>query len=84
VKLRVEYYSDGMADERPVLFHMGERACIVEEVLDQCTARVIRSSKCALTTAISTFCGSTDPRPKDHGAWSPSPAYAVASSTHGR
>jgi hypothetical protein len=24
-----------MADERPVRFHMGERACFVEEILDQ-------------------------------------------------
>lgn len=35
VKLRVECYSAGKANERPVRFHLGERLCIVEEVLDQ-------------------------------------------------
>jgi hypothetical protein len=35
VKLQVECYSGGKADERPVRFHLGERVYVVEEVIDQ-------------------------------------------------
>ena len=33
--LRVECYSGGRADERPVRFYLGERVYFVEEVIDQ-------------------------------------------------
>lgn len=35
MKLRVECYSGGKADERPVRFCLGERVYFVEEVIDQ-------------------------------------------------
>lgn len=35
MKLRVESYSGSKADERPLRFHLGDRAVRVEEVLDQ-------------------------------------------------
>jgi hypothetical protein len=35
MKLRVECYSGGKADERPVRFYLGERVYFVEEVVDQ-------------------------------------------------
>ena len=35
MQLRVECNSGANADERPVRFHLGERAFFVEEVLDQ-------------------------------------------------
>jgi hypothetical protein len=35
MKLRVECYSGGKADERPVRFYLGERVYFVEEVIDQ-------------------------------------------------
>jgi hypothetical protein len=35
MKLRVECYSGGKADERPVRFYLGERLYMVEEALDQ-------------------------------------------------
>lgn len=35
VKLQVECYSGSKADERPARFHLGERICIVDEVVDQ-------------------------------------------------
>jgi hypothetical protein len=35
MKLRVECYSGGKADERPVRFHLGEQTYCVEEVIDQ-------------------------------------------------
>src|SRR5205085_86180 len=35
MKLRVECYSGGKADERPVRFYLGERLRVVEEILDQ-------------------------------------------------
>ena len=35
MKLRVECYSGGKADERPVRFYLGDRLYFVEEVLDQ-------------------------------------------------
>ena len=35
ITLRVECYSGGRADERPVRFYLGEQAYFVEEILDQ-------------------------------------------------
>ena len=35
MKLKVECYAGGKADERPVRFHIGEQVRIVEELLDQ-------------------------------------------------
>jgi hypothetical protein len=35
MNLRVECYSGGKADERPVRFYLGERVYFVEEVVDQ-------------------------------------------------
>lgn len=35
MRLRVESYSGGKADERPVRFSLGERVYFVEEVIDQ-------------------------------------------------
>jgi len=35
MNLRVECYAGRKADERPLRFHLGERAYAVEEVLDQ-------------------------------------------------
>lgn len=35
MKLRVECYSGGKADERPVRFYLNEQVYFVEEVIDQ-------------------------------------------------
>ena len=35
MKLRVECYSGGKADERPIRFFLGDRVLLVEEVLDR-------------------------------------------------
>ncbi len=35
MKLRVECYSGHKAEERPVRFHLGDHAYVVEEILDR-------------------------------------------------
>ena len=70
MKLEVDCYSGRIADERQVRFRMDGNEYMVEEVLDQWTARRIAFTKSAPMTAISISSAGKHRLPTDLGIWS--------------
>ena len=69
MKLRVECYSGGRADERPVRFYLGERVYLAEEVIDQWYGPSDLFFKVRADDG-NLFCVRANPSPKICGVWS--------------
>jgi len=69
MKLRVECYAGGQADERPIRFQLDSNVYMVEEVLDQWCGPSDAFFKVRADDGNLTSCGKTDPRLTGCGVW---------------